>query len=147
MGPSRRTFCAGLAASAALPAGMHRRSFDAVVATTGGTHRSLAAALAEAPAGDAPYAILLGRGRWQEKLNVRRANVTLTGEDRRETILTASVASGHDKPGGGTWGTYGSATLTVEAPGFTARNLPVENGFDYRSNLLSGIVHDAQAVA
>src|SRR5436305_8100631 len=113
---SRRTFCAGFAASAALPAS-RPNSFDAVVAKSGGTHRSLAAALAEAPAGDAPYAILLGRGRWQEKLIVARPNVTLAGEDRRETVLTASVASGHDKPGGGKWGTYGSATLTVEPPG------------------------------
>jgi pectinesterase len=146
MDPSRRTFCAGLAASAALP-GTRPRSFDAVVAKSGGTHRSLAAALAEAPAGDAPYAILLVRGRWQEKITVARPNVTLVGEDRREAVLTASVASGDDKPGGGTWGTYGSATLTVEAPGFTARNLSIENGFDYRSNLLSGAVRDAQAVA
>jgi pectinesterase len=117
------------------------------VARSGGTHRSLAAALSEAPAGDAPYAILVGRGSWQEKLVVARPNITLVGEDRRETILTASVASGHDKPGGGTWGTYGSATLTVEAPGFTARNLTIENGFDYRANPLSGAVRDAQAVA
>jgi pectinesterase len=146
---SRRTVCAGLVGTAF--AGPAQAStgprFDAVVARRGGTHGSLAAALAAAPAGDAPWRILLARGRWEEKLTVSRPNVAILGEDRRGTVLIASHASGHDKPGGGTWGTYGSATLTVEAPGFMLSDLTVENGFDYPANLATRAVANAQAVA
>ena len=146
---SRRAVCVGLSATALAAPGRVLASVavDASVSLGGGSHRSLAAALAAAPPGDRPYRILLGRGRWQEKLVVARPNVEIIGEHRRESVLTASVASGHDKPGGGQWGTYGSATLTVEAPGFIARNLTVENGFDYVANMRSRAVASAQAVA
>jgi pectinesterase len=124
------------------------RRFEAVVRSAGGTHTSLAAALAAAPAGDAPYRILLGAGRWEEKLVIRRANLILVGESRRGSVITSAVAAGHARPaGGGAWGTYGSATLTVEAPGFQARNLTVENGFDYVANMKRRAVEGAQAVA
>lgn len=146
---SRRAVCAGLAAAAA-GAGPLRSAatpFDAVVRKSGGTHDSLGAALADAPAGTEPYRILLGRGRWEEKLTVGRPNVDLVGEDRRGTVIGSAVAAGHDKPGGGKWGTFGSATLTVEAPDFSARNLTVENGFDYAANLRTGSIQGLQAVA
>ena len=149
MSLTRRSFCAGAAAcavAAPMRALVPPPRFDAVVAS-GGTHSSLGSALAAAPPGERRYRILLGRGRWTEKLTVARPNVEIAGEDRRGSILTASVASGHEKPGGGRWGTYGSATLTVEAPGFTARNLTIENGFDYVANLRTRAVQDAQAVA
>ena len=147
-GLSRRTVCAGIPAAALSGrVSAFGPAFDAVVRRRGGSHDSLAAALAAAPAGGSPYRILLGRGRWAEKLTVTRANVELIGEDRHGTILTSSVASGHDKPGGGKWGTFGSATLTIEAPGFIARNFTIENGFDYLANLRTRAVKDAQAVA
>ena len=145
---SRRAVCTGLGASLlTAPARALAPAFDARVMKSGGTHRSLAAALAAAPLDERRYRILLGRGRWQEKLTVTRPNVELVGEERGSTILSSAIASGHPKPGGGTWGTFGSATLTVEAPGFTARNLSVENGFDYVGNLRTRAVKDAQAVA
>ncbi|HEX8381718.1 MAG TPA: pectinesterase family protein [Allosphingosinicella sp.] len=146
---SRRAVCAGLAAAAAGAGrlGAAPSGFDAVVRKSGGTHGSLGAALADAPASAGPYRILLGRGRWEEKLTVARAGVELVGEDRRGTILTSAVAAGNDKPGGGKWGTFGSATLTVEAPDFTARNLTIENGFDHPAHLRQGGGEGAQAVA
>lgn len=144
---TRRQSC-GLLLTAPLASPLHAASrFDAVVRGRGGTHSSLAAALADAPAGERPWRILLGRGVWQEKLIVSRPNVHLVGEDRQETVLIASAASGHEKPGGGRWGTYGSATLTVEAPGFTTRNLTISNGFDYLAALRSDVPADKQAVA
>ena len=144
---SRRTVCSGLGASLlAGPVHAFAPAYDARV-MSGGTHRSLAAALAAAPPGERPYRILLGRGRWEEKLTVTRPNVELVGEDRRATILSSAIASGHFKPRGGTWGTFGSATLTVETPGFTARILTSENGIDYLGNLRRLAVKDAQAVA
>ncbi|HEX8580637.1 MAG TPA: pectinesterase family protein [Allosphingosinicella sp.] len=144
---SRRTFCAGISAAAVAPGAEARTAgFDAVVRKAGGTHSSLAEALAAAPPGDSPYRVLLGRGRWEERITVSRANVAIVGEDRRGSVLRAAVASGLAKPPGGTWGTYGSATLTVEAPGFSASKLTVENSFDYRANMMSQAVKDAQAV-
>lgn len=145
---SRRAVCAGLAATvAAAPARAFAPGFDAEVRKSGGTHASLAAALADAPANGRRYRILLGRGRWEEKLTVTRANLELVGEDRQATILTSAVAAGHEKPGGGRWGTFGSATLTVEAPDVSIRNLAVENGFDHPRHLRGGGGEGAQAVA
>ncbi|WP_158266438.1 pectinesterase family protein [Allosphingosinicella deserti] len=147
-GFSRREVCLGLAATGFLsPAGAAAAPYDAVVRRSGGTHSSLGAALSSAPPGEAPYRILLGAGRWEEKLTIARPNVALIGEDRRRTILTSAIASGHAKPAGGTYGTFGSATLTAEAPGFSARTLTIENGFDYVANLRSRAIADAQAVA
>jgi pectinesterase len=142
----RRAFCAGLVAAPAL-AGAQPRRFDAVVQRSGGTHRSLGAALAAAPPGEAAYRILLGSGRWQEKLTIVRPNVEIVGADRHGSIVTSSVASGHERPQGGQWGTYGSATLSIEAPGVALRNLTVENGFDYIENMRTRRVANAQAVA
>lgn len=145
---SRRAVCTALGASVlAAPVRAFAPAYDARVMKSGGTHDSLAAALAAAPSNDRPYRILLGRGRWEEKLTVTRPNVELVGGDRHATVLSSAVASGHPKPSGGTWGTFGSATLTIEAPGFTLRNLSVENGFDYVGNLRTRAVKDAQAVA
>jgi pectinesterase len=145
---SRRAVCGALAAAALpVPARAFAPAYDALVRRRGGSHDSLAAALADAPADGRPYRILLGEGRWQEKLVVSTPNVELFGEDRRSTVLTSSTASGQAKPGGGNWGTYGSATLTVEATGFAVRNLTIENGFEHSGNLESGAVVGAQAVA
>jgi pectinesterase len=147
-GLTRRGACALLAGTAAAaPLAAFAPAFDARVARRGGTHSSLASALADAPAGDRPYRILLGRGRWEEKLAIVRPNVSLVGEDRGGTVITSSVASGQERPGGGRWGTFGSATLTVDAPGFEAHNLTVENGFDYVANLRPRRIHGLQAVA
>ena len=148
---SRRTFCAGIAAAALAPrAGAEVRLIrgDAIVLRAGGSHTSLAAALADAPPGARPYVIFLGSGRWEEKLVISRQNVILIGESRQGSVITSSVAAGHRKPdGSGNWGTYGSSTLTVEAPGFEIRNLTIENGFDYIANLKSRAVEGSQAVA
>lgn len=143
---TRRQLCAGLAVAPLASPVVAAGRFEAVVRKRGGTHASLAAALAEAPANGRRWRILLGVGRWTEKLVLTRPNVELVGEDRDGTVLTASTASGHPKPGGGTWGTYGSATLSVEAPDFIARNLTIANQFDYVSAVRSGFA-GTQAVA
>lgn len=109
--------------------------YDAVVAKPGhpapnGKHYdSLAAALADAPA-RGPYRVWLGAGTWTEKLAIRTANVEIVGEDRRASRIRCDAAAGLKDPDGKPWGTFGSATLTVTAPGFRAQNLTIENGFD-----------------
>lgn len=99
------------------------------------TYRTIGAALARAPeAGTAPYRVLVRKGRYYEKLSVDRPNVALIGESRQGTVLTYDAAAGHPAPGGGTWGTRGSFTLRVTAPGFRLETMTVENGFDYPAN-------------
>lgn len=144
---TRRQFCGALVAAPFASPVLAATPFDAEVRKNGGTHRTLAAAIAAAPNDGRPWRILLGRGVWQEKLLVSRPRIELVGEDRDGTVLTASTASGDPRPGGGTWGTYASATLTVEAPGFIARNLTIANGFDYLAALRTGTFKDTQAVA
>ena len=147
-GPDRRTVLAGGAAALlAGPVGA-ASSYDAVVVglgqpgPAGRRVESLGAALALAPVAG-PFRIWLGAGIWTEKLAVRTANVSITGEHRQNTRLRHDAAAGLKDPAGKLWGTSGSATLTISAPGFHAENLTIENGFDpaeeaQRSGLVLG---------
>jgi pectin methylesterase-like acyl-CoA thioesterase len=83
---------------------------------------------------NATYRIRIRNGRYREKLSVEIANVHFIGESRDSTVLTFDAAAGHRSPTGGTYGTRGSYTLRVAAPGFRLENMTVENGFDYMSN-------------
>ncbi|MES2096742.1 MAG: pectinesterase family protein, partial [Pseudomonadota bacterium] len=134
--PDRRAVVAGAAAALLTPrAWAGEAAYDAVVAKPGSkTPRgkrfdSLAAALAAAPLGG-PFRIWLGAGEWREKLTIRSANVAIVGEHRQRTRLSFDAAAGLGDPDGKPWGTFGSATLTVLAPGFRADALTIENGFD-----------------
>ncbi|HEX8693620.1 MAG TPA: pectinesterase family protein [Longimicrobium sp.] len=99
------------------------------------TFRTIGGALAAAPAGGADaYTIFIRDGRYREKLSVERPNVRFVGESREGTVLTYDAAAGHPAPGGGTWGTRGSFTLRVAAPGFRLERMTVENAFDYMAN-------------
>lgn len=109
--------------------------YDAVVARTGSKappgkrYATLDSALQAAPAAG-PFRIWLGVGVWTEKPTIRTANVSITGEHRQRTRLRYDAAAGLRSPEGKPWGTSGSATLIVLAPGFHAENLTIENGFD-----------------
>jgi pectinesterase len=52
------------------------------------------------------------------------------GEDPTQVVITDNRANGTPKPGGGTWGTTGSASVTIDGHDFFARNLTFENSFD-----------------
>lgn len=121
---------AGLAVACAhTPA---QRRYDAIVdpATT------LAAALEGAPTHSTkPYRIFLKRGRYHEKLIVSKPNIHLIGEDRERTVITFDAASDTRDPQGNPYGTRGSFTIKITAPGFRAENITFENGFDYMGNL------------
>lgn len=100
------------------------------------TYKTVTAALAEAPADSKePYVIFIKNGRYYEKLTIDKPMITLIGEDRDKTILTYDHASGTKKPdGNSTYGTSGSASVTVKAADFHAENVTFENGFDYPAN-------------
>lgn len=103
-----------------------------------GVYPDVAAALAAAPAGDARYTVRLDAGSWDGRIEITRANVTLVGAGADRTILTHGLWAAARDARGEAVGTIDSATCSVRAPGFAARNLCIANHFDYRS---------AQAVA
>ncbi len=114
-----------------------------------GTARTLGAALELASArtdASAPIRIMLEPGVYREKLTVSVPGVTIEGRGP-DTVLTFDAAAGHSRPDGGRWGTGGSATLTVAAPGVTLRNLTVRNDFDYIADQTTHASGGAQAVA
>ncbi len=99
------------------------------------TYRTIGAAVAAAPAdGREAFVIAVRDGRYYEKLSVQKPNVHLIGESRDGTLLTYDVAAGHRSPGGWQYGTRGSWTLHVAAPGFRLERMTVENGFDFMAN-------------
>ena len=101
--PDRRMVLAGGAAALLSgPVGASAR-YDAVVVKPGGTgpagtrFASLGEALATAPMAG-PFRIWLGAGIWTEKLAVRTANVSITGEHRQDTRLRYNAAAGLKDP-------------------------------------------------
>jgi pectinesterase len=99
------------------------------------TFRTLGAALAAAPAdGREPFVVHVADGRYREKLSVTAPNVHFIGESRDGTVLTYDAAAGHRSPGGWVYGTRGSFTLRIAAPGFRMESMTVENAFDLPAN-------------
>lgn len=137
---------ASLSVTCSAPTPAAAPSFDAIVdvnyAGTEGarvngakTFTKIESALNDAPANATrPYVIQINNGRYYEKLIIGKAFITLIGESRDQTILTFDSAADTRKPDGTTWGTTGSATITVRAPCFRAEDLTIENGFDYLAN-------------
>ncbi|WP_405769653.1 pectinesterase family protein [Streptomyces sp. NBC_00080] len=87
---------------------------DAVAATTG-----------------TGWTLVLAPGTYRETvaLDATRSEATWIGasEDPRDVVIVHDNAAGTAKPGGGTYGTTGSATTTVQADGFTARWITFAN--------------------
>lgn len=82
-----------------------------------------------------PRTIYIKKGIYHEKLEVNKQAINLIGEDRDQTILTYNVANGSIQPDGNTYGTFGSASVTVRAKDFVASNLTFENAFDYMAEI------------
>ncbi|MER5434580.1 pectinesterase family protein [Streptomyces sp. NPDC002588] len=87
---------------------------DAVAATTG-----------------SGWTLVLAPGVYRETvvLDATRTDATWIGaaEDPAAVVIVYDNAAGTPKPGGGTYGTTGSATTTVQADGFTARWITFAN--------------------
>jgi pectinesterase len=83
--------------------------------------------------------IAIGPGTYRETVKVpaNKPHVTLqgTGTSRKHTVIVHNNASGTPKPdGSGTYGTSGSATVSVESDDSQLRNLTVANDFDEARN-------------
>ncbi|MDH6552162.1 pectinesterase [Streptomyces sp. SAI-208] len=77
------------------------------------------------------WTLVLAPGTYRETVavDVTRTEATWIGasEDPRDVVIVYDNAAGTPKPGGGTYGTTGSATTTVQADGFTARWITFAN--------------------
>ncbi|MCD9879057.1 pectinesterase family protein [Streptomyces guryensis] len=75
--------------------------------------------------------LVLAPGVYRETVavDVTRTEATWIGasEDPRDVVIVYDNAAGTPKPGGGTYGTTGSATTTLQADGFTARWITFAN--------------------
>jgi pectinesterase len=114
-----------------------------------GQYRTVQAAVNAVPANNPSRVVIAVKpGTYRELVKVpsNKPHVTIqgTGGSRKDTTIVYNNASGTPKPGGGTYGTGGSATVAVEADDFQARNLTISNDFDEKAN--QGI-KDQQAVA
>ncbi|GAA4924748.1 pectinesterase family protein [Streptomyces coeruleoprunus] len=96
-----------------------------------GDHATVQAAVdAVGPGGT----VVLAPGTYREvvRIGADRPGLTLVGggDDPRDTVIVYDNAAGTPKPdGSGTYGTSGSATVTVAAEGFTARGITFANDF------------------
>ncbi len=91
-------------------------------------------ALDQAPKDASPWIIFIPAGNYYEKITILRDNVTLIGEGKKSRLYFDAYAGQEKVDASGSWGTSGSATLTILGKNFTAKNLSVENSFDYPSN-------------
>jgi pectin methylesterase-like acyl-CoA thioesterase len=127
--------------------------YSTIVAKDGsGNHTTLKAAINAAPTNATalnPYVIYVKNGFYYEKDTVPASKpfVQVIGESIAETIIAFDAAAGNVPSSGiGTYGTSGSATLTVNANDFTAMNITFTNSFNYDSASTAGFA-GTQAVA
>ncbi|MBR8641018.1 twin-arginine translocation signal domain-containing protein [Streptomyces tuirus] len=86
---------------------------------------------AVAAAGGSGYTLVIAPGVYRQTVAVDRARTEMTwigaSENPGDVVVVYDNAAGTPKPGGGTHGTTGSATTTVQADGFTARWITFAN--------------------
>ncbi|MFD5159493.1 pectinesterase family protein [Streptomyces hawaiiensis] len=104
-----------------------------------GQYTTVQAAVNAVPANNPSRVVIAVKpGTYRELVKVpsNKPHVTIqgTGGSRKDTTIVYNNASGTPKPGGGTYGTGGSATVAVEADDFQARNLTISNDFDEKAN-------------
>ncbi|WP_433233240.1 pectinesterase family protein [Micromonospora sp. CA-248260] len=109
---------------------------SSVVARDGsGDFTSVQAAVDAVPVGNTSrYTITIRPGTYRERVTVPAGKpyVSFVGStgDARDVVIVYDNASGTPKPGGGTYGTSGSASVTIDGNDFTARHLTFANDFD-----------------
>ncbi|MBL4826667.1 MAG: pectin esterase, partial [Spongiibacteraceae bacterium] len=101
-----------------------------------GSYTSIVSALKAAPDNaTSPWVIRLKAGHYAEKIIVNKPNIHIIGEGKNNTVISYNAYAGQHLIGSSdTWGTRRSATVTVQAKGFHAQNLTIENNFDWPGN-------------
>ncbi|MFF5077184.1 pectinesterase family protein [Actinoplanes sp. NPDC000266] len=122
--------------AAALPGGRLGASLsspDLIVAADGsGDFASIQAAIDAAPAGNVVIGVRPGVYHGQVVISRDKPGISLYGLGRRprDVVIADNRANGTPRPDGGTWGTTGSASVTIDGADFRARNLTFANLFD-----------------
>lgn len=144
----RRALIGGAVALAAAPRARAASRATLIVGKSGGPgiFPTLAAALDRARTLARPAHVRLDPGVYPEKLTLDIPGLHLSGAGPA-SVLSFGAAAGLTDPQGRKWGTGGSATLTVTAPGVTLSDLAIRNSFDYPGNARTRAVDGAQAVA
>jgi pectinesterase len=106
-----------------------------VAADGGGDYPTIQAAVDAVPSGNTTrFVIAIEPGVYAGQVIIPADKPFLElrgrGADPAQVVVTDDRANGTPKPGGGTWGTSGSASVTVDGAGFVARNLTFANSFD-----------------
>jgi pectinesterase len=105
--------------------------YNVTVAKDGtGNFTSVQAAIDAAPTGrTAAYTIFIKAGKYKEKISIpsTKPYLFLIGENVATVVLTWDDYSGKPMPGGGTYGTSNSASVTFNAPDCGAVNVTFEN--------------------
>jgi pectinesterase len=129
---------AAIAAGSVTGAGSARarpRRRSTVAADGSGDFTGIQAAVDAVPAGNAErftIDVAPGTYRGQVIIPADKPHILLRGRGTRpeQVVITDDRANGTPRPDGGTWGTSGSASVTVDGAGFAARNLTFSNSFD-----------------
>jgi pectin methylesterase-like acyl-CoA thioesterase len=122
---------------------------SSVVAKDGsGNHTSIQAAVNAVPAGNTSrYTISVKPGTYKELVSIPSNKPLISliglGAGPGDVVIAYDNASGTPKPDGGTYGTSGSASVTIDGNDFMARNLTFANTFDEAAHSYSA----EQAVA
>ncbi|WP_328735778.1 pectinesterase family protein [Streptomyces bobili] len=107
-----------------------------VAADGSGQYRTVQAAVNAVPANNPSRVVISVKpGTYREVVKVpsNKPHVTIqgSGASRKDTVIVYGNAAGMTKPdGSGTYGTPGSATLSVQSDDSQVRNLTVTNDFD-----------------
>ncbi|WP_052417292.1 pectinesterase family protein [Cellvibrio mixtus] len=124
--------------------------FDAVVdGDSPSAFKTIKAALDAAPSDDATrYRILIKAGRYNEKLNIERANIEITGEGAGSTIIYFDAHAANSRSyRADNWGTPGSATVSINSVDVYLADLTIENTYDFLTNDGKQARNDPDAVA
>jgi pectinesterase len=117
------------------PAANYDALVDPAAKPGGNSFTSIQAALNAAPSESiTPYKIYIAAGDYYEKLNITKPNIQLLGESAETTRIYYDVYAGKSYAEGKTWGTPGSATVTIHAADVQLHQLTIENSFDFLSN-------------
>src|SRR6266545_1116348 len=119
-----------------------------VAADGSGNYTTVQAAVNAAPANSgSTVTINIKPGTYRGTVSIpsNKPNLSLvgTGSSASAVVIVEAHASGQTKPGGGTYGTAGSATVTIAANNVSVANLTMSNDFNEAASTISA----KQAVA
>lgn len=117
------------------PKSIYNALVDKAAKPAANSFTSIQAALDAAPVNSpSPYIIFIAAGDYYEKINITKPNIQLLGESANTTRIYYDAYAGKTYAEGKTWGTPGSATVTIRAANIQVHQLTIENTFDFLSN-------------